>query len=57
MSAIIAEVSAVVTAAVQWVGQFAGTFMAEGNEILLIGVCLAVAGFGVGLLKRLITVR
>ena len=57
MEAILTTVGSVVTSAVTWVGQFAGTITASGNEILLIPICLAVAGFGVGILKRLITVR
>lgn len=57
MSAIITNVTSVVTAAVGWVGDFAQTITASGNEILLIPICLAVAGFGVGILKRLMTVR
>lgn len=57
MSALITNVTSVVTAAVGWVGDFAGTITAAGNEILLVPICLAVAGFGVGILKRLMTVR
>lgn len=57
MEAILTNVGSVVTSAVTWVGQFASTITASGNEILLIPICLTVAGFGVGILKRLITVR
>lgn len=57
MSAILTTVTSVVTEAVSWVGSFAGAITASGNEILLIPICLAVAGFGVGILKRLLTVR
>lgn len=62
MAAIIGFVGDMVTAAVSWVGSFAGLFTAntEGvlnNPILLVPICLAVAGFGVGILKRLISVR
>lgn len=64
MSAIISEVGSLVTAAVGWIGDYAGLFTASAGEggglanpILLIGIVLAVAGFGVGLLKRLITVK
>ena len=63
MSGILSAVSSMVTAAIGWVGDFAGMFTATGTEgalanpILLVPICLAVAGFGVGILKRLITVR
>lgn len=57
MSAIITNVTTVVTAAVDWVGDFASTITAAGNEILLIPICLTVAGFGVGILKRLMRVE
>lgn len=57
MSTIITQVSSVVTAAVGWVGDFAGAIVAPGNEILLVGIALAIAGFGVGLLKRLVQIR
>lgn len=62
MSTLIGFVSDMVTAAVGWVGSFAGLFTAstEGvlnNPILLIPIVLAVAGFGVGILKRLMSVR
>ena len=57
MAAILTAVTSVVTEAVSWVGSFAGAITASGNEILLIPICLAVAGFGVGILKRLLTVR
>lgn len=64
MAGILSAVSSMVTSAISWVGDFAGLFTAtagEGgglaNPILLVPICLAVAGFGVGILKRLITVR
>ena len=57
MSAILSNVTSVVTAAVGWVSDFAGAITASGNEILLVPICLAVAGFGVGVLKRLLSVR
>ena len=57
MAAILTNVTSVVTAAVDWVSDFAGTITAAGNEILLVPICLGVAGFGVGILKRLITIR
>lgn len=57
MSALITVVGEIVTAAVGWIGQFAGTIMAAGNEILLLPICLGVAGFGIGALKRLMSLR
>lgn len=57
MAGIITNVTSVVTAAVDWVGDFAGVITASGNEILLIPICLTVAGFGVGILKRLMRVE
>ena len=62
MAAILSAVGEVVTSAVSWVGSFAGLFTkaTEGvldHPILLVPVCLAVAGFGVGVLKRLISVN
>lgn len=62
MSAIIGFVSDMVTAAVGWVGSFAGLFTASAdgalsNPILLVPICLTVAGFGVGILKRLMRVE
>lgn len=62
MAAIIGFVSDMVTAAVGWVSSFAGLFTAntEGalnNPILLIPIVLTVAGFGVGILKRLMRVE
>lgn len=63
MSGIISAVGEFVTAGVTWVGDFAGLFVetTEGgglaNPILLVGLALAVAGFGVGLLKRLVQIK
>lgn len=53
---IIANVTAIVTAAVGWIGSFAGVFTTSGNEILLVFIALPMVGLGVGLLKRLISV-
>lgn len=56
MSALLTSVGEIVTAAVGWVGEFASTITASGNEILLVGIGLTVAGFGIGVLKRLFNV-
>lgn len=57
MASLLTTVGSVVTAAVGWVGDFAGAITASGNEILLIPICLTVAGFGVGILRRLMNVQ
>ena len=57
MEAILTTVGSIVTSAVTWIGDFAGVFTTTGNEILLIPVGLAVAGFGIGALRRLFSVR
>lgn len=53
MSAIITSITAVVTAAIGWIGQFVTCLTAEGHEILLIGVIVGFVGLGVGLISRL----
>lgn len=62
MTAILSAVGNVVTSAVSWVGSFAGLFTKAtagvlDNPILIIPIALAVAGFGLGILKRLISVK
>lgn len=58
MAALIAAVSSLVTAAVGWMGDYVQAITASGNEILLL-CCVAVplVGLGVGLVKRLVTIR
>ncbi len=58
MAALIAAVSSLVTAAITWIGDYVGCITATGNEILLL-CCVAVplVGLGVGLVKRLITIK
>lgn len=36
-----------------WVGSVVSAITASGNEILLVGFILSIAGFGVGIVKRL----
>lgn len=36
-----------------WVSSVVGAITAEGNEILLVGFILSIAGYGVGIVKRL----
>lgn len=58
MSAIITSVGTLVTGAISWMTDFVTAITASGNEILLLGcVCVPLVGLGVGLLKRLISVR
>lgn len=56
MSGLITTVTSLVNAvfgANGWVSSVVGAITAEGNEILLIGFILSIAGFGVGVVKRL----
>lgn len=53
MSSIISAVSAWVTAAIGWVGNFITVITTSGNEILLVGFIIGLVGLGVGLLRRL----
>lgn len=58
MAALITSISAFVTAAAGWVGDWAGTITAEGNEILLLlAVAVPLAGFGIGALRRMININ
>lgn len=58
MASMIAAVSALVTASVGWIGDYIGAITAEGNELLLL-CCVAVplVGLGVGLVRRLISLK
>lgn len=58
MASLISSVTSLVTAAVGWMGDYVQAITAEGNEILLL-CCVAVplVGLGVGLVKRLVSVR
>ena len=53
MSALLTQITAVVTSAITWIGQFVTTMTAEGHEILLIGIIFSFVGLGIGLIKRL----
>lgn len=57
MEPILNTVTEIVTSGAGWIGKFAGVFTTAGNEILLIPVGLMVAGFGIGALRRLFSVR
>lgn len=58
MSALVAAVSALVTGAISWMSEYIQAITASGNEMLLL-CCVAVplVGLGVGLVKRLITIK
>lgn len=58
MAALLAAVTSFVTSAVDWLSSYIGAITASGNEVLLLA-CVAVplAGFGVGILRRLINIR
>lgn len=57
MSTLITNISSVVTAAIGWVGDFITCITASGHELLLLAVLLPFVGLGLGLLKRLLSVR
>lgn len=52
MSAIIADVNSLVTAAIGWVGDYVGAV--TDNPLILMFVIVAFVGLGVGLIRRLI---
>lgn len=58
MAALISAISSLVTAIVSWVSDYVGVITASGNEVLLL-MCVAipVAGIGVGMLRRLLSVN
>lgn len=53
MSGVIANITAVVTATVGWIGQYMGAITAEGNELLMIFFAMPLVGLGIGALRRL----
>lgn len=53
MSAILTNVTSIVTSAISWMGSYLTVITTEGNEILLLFVLIPVVGLGVGLLSRL----
>lgn len=52
MSAIIADVNSLVTAAIGWVGDYVGAV--TDNPLILMFVIVSFVGLGVGLIRRLI---
>lgn len=53
LAALLTDVGSFVTAAIGWMGSVVGAITASGNEILLVGFIMGIAGFAVGLFKRL----
>lgn len=54
MTAIIANVTSLVTASVSWITSTVGAITAEGNELLLLFVLFGFVGTGIGLVRRII---
>lgn len=52
ISAILTNVTALVTEAIKWVGSFVGVI--TSNPLILMFVIVAFVGLGVGLIRRLI---
>lgn len=58
MAALLAAITSFVTSAIEWLTSYVGAITATGNEVLLLAVvAIPVAGFGVGILRRLINIR
>lgn len=55
MSAVLTNVSSIVTSAISWLTSYIGVVTAQGNELLLLFVCVPLVGLGVGLLRRMIS--
>lgn len=53
MTEVIANITAVVTATVGWIGQYMGAITAQGNELLMIFFAMPLVGLGIGALRRL----
>lgn len=57
MASLLTNIGSIVTSAVGWLQTFITTITATGNEILLLAILLPFVGLGIGLLKRLLSVR
>lgn len=53
LAGLLSNVGTFVTSAIGWMGQVIASITADGNEILLVTFLMAIAGFAVGLFKRL----
>lgn len=56
MTALLANVTSVVTSAVGWMGSYLSTITASGNEVLLLFTVIPLVGVGVGLVRRMLHV-
>lgn len=56
MATLLTTIGQFVTSAVSWMGTIISSITADGNEILLLGFVMAVAGFAVGLFHRLVRI-
>lgn len=54
IAAVVAAISAIVTACVTWITSYMGAIMAQGNELLLVFFALPLVGIGIGAIKRLV---
>ena len=54
LTTVIADISAVVTATVGWIGDYMGAITATGNELLLVFFAVPLVGLGIGAIKRLV---
>lgn len=58
MSTLLANVTTFVTSAISWMGQFLSEITSDTSGVLVtFVVALPLVGLGIGLLKRLISVR
>ena len=57
MSALLTNISLIITAAFGWVSEAVDCITASGNELLLLSCVIHFNGIGVSLLKRLLSVR
>lgn len=58
IAALVGNVTALVSGAVDWVGDYIGTITATGNEVLVLWVvAVPLVGLGVGLIRRLLRVN
>lgn len=57
MSAIINAINAIVSAAIDWIGDYVTCITASGNELLLFFIVFSFVGTGIGLIHRIIRVN
>lgn len=54
MSAILQNITSIVTSAISWIGSYVGVITASGNEFLMLFILVPMVGLGIGLFKRLL---